>query len=222
VKSDISPGLASLVVQVQVFFTIGLAMWFTGDRVRPFQWVALALATAGLLVILENTGSDATPLGLGLILFAALSWAAGNLVARSDGRVNMLAYVAWSGLFAIPPLVVLSLLVEGWPAIATGVANADAFTWAAVAWQSVGNSMFGYGVWGYLLARYSTATVSPMALLVPVFGLGASAVLLAEPLPPWKLLAAALIMIGLAVNVFWPMLRRGASGAAEENVATPG
>ena len=39
----ISPGLASLVVQVQVFFTIALSMWATGERLRPFQGVALAL-----------------------------------------------------------------------------------------------------------------------------------------------------------------------------------
>src|SRR5882757_7012056 len=47
-EHSISPGLASLVVQTQVFFTIGLSMWFAAERVRPFQWFALALAAAGL------------------------------------------------------------------------------------------------------------------------------------------------------------------------------
>jgi O-acetylserine/cysteine efflux transporter len=50
--------------------------------------------------------------------------------------------------------------------------------------------------------------------LVPVFGMGASALILAEPLPGWKLLAAALVMAGLAFNVFWPMLRRPRVGNA--------
>ena len=80
-------------------------------------------------------------------------------------------------------------------------------TWAAVAWQSVGNTIFGYGVWAWLLARYPAATISPFSLLVPVFGMGASALVLAEPLPPWKLLAAGLIMAGLALNLLWPRLR---------------
>ncbi len=61
-----------------------------------------------------------------------------------------------------------------------GVARADALTWAAVAWQAVGNTMFGYAAWGWLLARHPAATVTPMALLVPVFGMGASAILLHE------------------------------------------
>jgi O-acetylserine/cysteine efflux transporter len=46
--------------------------------------------------------------------------------------------------------------------------------------------------------------------LVPVFGMGASALMLAEPLPPWKLLAAALVLCGLALNLLWPRLRAAA------------
>jgi len=210
-KADISPGLASLVIQVQVFFTIGLSIVFTGERVRAFQWAALGLATLGLGVILEHSGGDTTLLGLALTVLAALSWAGGNIVARADGAVNMLSYIVWASLFSFPPLFALSLLFEGLPAIEQGLANADALTWGAVLWQSVGNTMFGYGCWGFLLARYPTATVSPTALLVPVFGMGASAWILAEPLPMWKLFAAALVMGGLAVNVFWPMLRRPAA-----------
>ena len=210
-KSQISPGLASLVVQVQAFFTIGLSMWFTGEKVRPFQWAALALAVLGLGVILEHTGGDATPLGLLLVVLAALSWAGGNTVQRADRPANMLAYVVWSALFAVPPLFILSLVFEGWPAIVHGFENADALTWAAVIYQSVGNTMFGYGSWGYLLSRYPAATVSPTALLVPVFGMGASTWFLGESLPAWKIVAAVLVMSGLTLNVFWPMLRRPAA-----------
>ena len=43
-NGHISPGLASLVVQVQVFFTIGLAMALSGEGVRRHLWLALALA----------------------------------------------------------------------------------------------------------------------------------------------------------------------------------
>ena len=112
----ISPGLASLVVQTQAFFTIGFAMLLTGERVKRFQLVALALAAAGLAWLMLHTDADARPLGLALVLFAALSWAAGNTVARTAGPVNMLAYVVWSSVFAAPPLMVLAVTVEGWPA----------------------------------------------------------------------------------------------------------
>ena len=206
-RSDISPGLASLVVQVQVFFTIGLSMRLSGERVAPFQIAALALATSGLAIIVFHTDGSATPLGLLLVVLAAACWAGGNIVSRAAGPVNMLAYVVWSSVFAVPPLLILSLLSEGWPAIAHGIAAAGAATWASVAWQSIGNTMFGYAAWGWLLARHPAATVAPLALLVPVFGMGASALLLGESLPTWKLSAFALVMAGLALSILWPRFR---------------
>lgn len=202
-KTDISPGLASLVVQSQVFFTIALSMRATGEKVQPVQWFAVALAASGVALIAARAGGDATPFGLALVLLAALSWAGGNTVARANPGANMLAYVVWSSLFAVPPLLILSLLLEGPAAIATGIADADLVTWAAVAWQAVGNSMFGYAAWGWLLARYPAATIAPMSLLVPVFGMGASAWWLGEDLPMWKLAAGGLILSGLAINIGW-------------------
>jgi O-acetylserine/cysteine efflux transporter len=211
-NGHISPGLASLVIQIQVFFTIGLAMRMSGERVRRFQWFALALATAGIAVIVLHTDGSTTPLGLFLVLLAALAWAGGNIAAKQGAPANMLAYVVWSSAFAVPPLLLLSLWLEGWQAALASLRTADAAAWAAVAWQAWGNSLFGYAAWGWLLARHPAATITPMALLVPVFGMGASALWLDESLPPWKLLAAALVMAGLALNLLWPRLRAMLAG----------
>jgi O-acetylserine/cysteine efflux transporter len=205
-NGEISPGLASLVVQVQVFFTIGLAMAATGERIRLFQIAALVLATAGIGVILGHSDRTTTPLGLALVILAAMGWAGGNHVAKLSGRVNMLAYVVWASLFSVPPLVAMSLVLEGWPTVSAALVTASPAAWAAVAWQSVGNTLFGYAAWGWLLARHPAATITPMALLVPVFGMGASALLLGEAMPLWKIGAAALVMAGLALNILWPIV----------------
>ena len=71
-----------------------------------------------------------------------------------------------------------------------------------------------YAAWGWLLSRHPAATITPMAMLVPVFGMGASAIFLAEPLPSWKLIAAALVMSGLALNIFWPRIEQRLARAA--------
>ena len=205
-RADITPGLASLVVQAQAFFTIGLAVWLSGERVARFQIGALLLASAGIALIALHADASATPFGLALVLCAAASWAGGNMVARAAGSVNMLGYVVWSSLFAIPPLLVFALTLEGWPAMRAGIAAADSATWAAVVWQAVGNTMFGYGVWGWLLARHPAGSVAPLSMLVPVFGLATSALVLGEPLQPWKLAAFALVMAGLALGVLWPRI----------------
>jgi len=216
---QITPALASLVVQMQVFFTIGLAAMLSGERVRPFQLAALAIAVAGLGLIIVHTDATTTPIGLALVLGAALGWAGGNIVIRSTPKVDMLGYVIWASPFSVVPLLAVALVLEGWPAMAAGIAHADAATWGAVVWQAVGNTLFGYAVWGWLLSRYPVASIAPMSLLVPVFGIASSALWLGEPLQGWKLEAMALVLLGLFINIMWPRLMVAVSARAEQDPA---
>jgi len=204
IKSFISPGIASLIMQSQSFFTILLAAAITREKVQPFQLVGFVLAGLGIAVILWHTDGATTPLGVALCLLAALCWSSGNIVVRSTPGIDMLAYVVWTSLFAVPPLFALSWLIEGWPAIAHGVANAPVTAWAAAVWQALGNVMFGFAVWGWLLSRYAAATIAPTTLLVPVFGMAAAALWLGESLPLWKFVAGGLVLCGLCINILWP------------------
>nr|WP_047167477.1 EamA family transporter [Sphingomonas sp. Y57] len=204
----ISPGLASLVVQSHVFFTIVLAMLFSGEALRPFQIVALSLSVLGIALIIEHGDASATLFGLALTLVAALCWGIGNHVAKASGATDMLGFVVWASLFAVPPLFLFALVAEGWPAIAGAIAHAGPTAWAAVLWQSVGNTMFGYAAWGWLLARHPAAAITPTAMLVPVVGMATSAIVLGEALPAWKIAAAALVIGGLALNMLWPRAAR--------------
>lgn len=204
-RADIAPGLASLAIQVQVFFTIGLAMLLGSERPRPLQYAALLVALAGMAVIAAHAqdrgpGVQTTAFGLGLVLAAALAWAGANMVAKSAGRVDMLGFMVWSSAWAAPALAAISLAVEGPAAVAAGLRGAGLAAWSAVAWQALGNTLFGYGAWNWLLAHHPAATVAPTALLVPVFGMAAAAVLLGEAMPGWKLGATALVIGGLALN----------------------
>jgi O-acetylserine/cysteine efflux transporter len=169
--------------------------------------VGLLLAVAGLAVIASHLDATLTVKGLALILAAAFFWACANMVVKTVGRVDMLGFMVWTSLFAVPPLLGLSLWLEGPQLIQSSIVNASVSVWACVLWQAVGNTLFGYGAWNWLLARHPAATVTPMALLVPVFGMGASALSLGEPLPAWKLGAGALVLCGLVVIVVWPRLR---------------
>ncbi|MFY7837480.1 MAG: EamA family transporter [Novosphingobium sp.] len=210
-RASITPGIASLILQMQVFFTIGLSMWLTGERMAKVQVIALVLASVGLATILAHTDGSATPLGLALCVTAAFSWGCGNIVARNavraDPALNMLAYDVWSAIFAVPPLLAFALVLEGPQAMLAGIAAANGATWSAVAWQSVGNTMFGYAAWGWLLGRHPAAQVAPMALMVPIFGLATSALALGEPVQGWKIAAFALVMSGLALGMLWPIVK---------------
>ena len=208
VNSQISPGLASLVVQTQVFFTIGFAMFFAKEGLRLYQALSVAVAMTGLVIIALHTDSTTTFLGLALVVFAGFSWGVANTVSRRAGAINMLSYVVWASAFSIPPLLIISPIFEGgvhhlWEVTLAAPMGA----WVGVLWQSWANTLFGYAAWGWLLSKHPAAVVAPAPLLVPIFGMGASAFFLGEALPSWKVMAAGLVIAGLVVNLFWPTLR---------------
>lgn len=206
-RGDIAPGLASLVIQAQVFFTIALSAWLFRERLTPAALAGSALGAAGLVMIASRLDASSTAVGIVTVLAAALSWAGANIAgkkanAQARSPYGMFAFIAWASLFAIPPLVVMTVVFEGLQADLHALAIARLDAWAVVAWQVVGNTLLGFGVWSYLLARYDSAVVSPYALLIPVFGMGASALVLGEPLPAWKLAGGALVLAGIATIVF--------------------
>ena len=212
-RADITPGLASLVMQTQIFFTIGLSLLLFREAIHARNLIGLALAVGGLAVIGMNVDAFTTPKGLALVLAGALCWAGANITvkyaARAHGKIDVLGFMIWSCLFAVPPLAALALWFEGREAIVTALNHAGWAAWITVLWQSLGNTLFGFGAWNWLLARHSAAVFTPTALLVPVFGMGASSILLGEPLHAWKLMAAGLIVAGLAVNMFGGLISAG-------------
>ena len=70
--------------------------------------------------------------------------------------------------------------------MSNSLASAPVGAWAGVLWQSWANTLFGYGAWAWLFSKHPAAVVAPAPLLVPIFGMGAAAYFLAEPLPPME------------------------------------
>jgi O-acetylserine/cysteine efflux transporter len=204
-RADISPGLASLVIQTQVFFTIGLSVAIFRERMARATVVGCAVAVAGLVIIAIHADASVTHAGVAMVLAAALCWACANTVVKRAAReaakpIDMLSFIAWSSLFAAPPLAALSLAFEGPVAVAGALQGASLGAWIAVAWQVLGNTLFAFAAWSWLLTRYDAAVVSPWALLVPVFGMASSAFFLGEPLAGWKLTAFALVLGGITIH----------------------
>ena len=85
-------------------------------------------------------------------------------------------------------------------ASASWISLAGAFYLGAVA-TSV------YAIWGNLLSRYPAAAVVPLALLSPVTGVLASALIFGERFTYLRYAGMALILAGLAVIVLWPSQR---------------
>ena len=107
IHQDFPVGLASLVVQAQAFFTIALAWIFMAERPRRAQLTGAAVAFAGMAVIGSARLAGASFGPFLLVILASFFWGAGNVLAKSVGKVDMLAFTIWSSLAAPAPLMLL-------------------------------------------------------------------------------------------------------------------
>ncbi len=200
-------GLASLVLQFQVFVSLGLSAAILRERVAPVQVFGTLVAAAGFVLVGMHTGGEVTVAGFVCVLLAAVSWAFGNITSRQLGRVNPLALVAWGGLVVPVPMAIASLAIEGPATIVASVMHAGAGAWLSVAYTVYLSTLVAYTLWSWLLARYPASSVTPFTLLVPVFGMCSASVWLREPLPGWKIGAFVFVISGLILCVFGPRLR---------------
>lgn len=208
-------GLASLVLQSQAFFTVLMAALFLGEGVRRHNVLGMAVAVLGLLLIEQGAAPGSVPLlGFILTLLAALSWASGNIVTKGTGKIDMLGLVVWGALVPPLPFFILSWIFEGPAAIHASLAGVGYVGVLAVFYLALIATIVGYVLWGRLLSRHPASKVAPLSLLVPVVGLLSSAVFLDERLAAIQWLGGAIVMLGLAINVFGLLLWKRLRGAS--------
>ncbi|MBR7746974.1 EamA family transporter [Undibacterium baiyunense] len=199
-------GLASLVLQAQAFFTVGLAALIFGDRLKPSNVIGIFIASLGLLLLgsasITNSAAQVSVAGFGLTLCAALSWACGNIVSKKMGAVNMLSLVAWSALLPIIPFLLLSCLMDGVAVVWHSLTHISLTAVLTILYLSGAASLIGYTLWGKLLAALPTHVVAPLSLLVPVVGLTSAWIILDESLNQTQMIGALIVMAGLLFNVF--------------------
>lgn len=204
-KLGMPAGLASLVMQMQVFFTMALAMLLLGDRPTPLQLGGAALALVGLGTIGAEHVGGAVLVPLLLTLVAAGFWAISNVITKRAGSIDMLAFVVWGSLVPPLPMLALSLLFEG-PQALTGLFSVSLQAIFSVLFIAYGSTLVGYGAWAVLLGRHKASLIAPFSLLVPVVGFAAAFVFLGEQVTSLEVAGSLLIFAGLVLNVFGPRL----------------
>ena len=86
-----------------------------------------------------------------LVILGAFMWAVANAQIKGLGNISGTTLNGWVALFAVPQLVLISLVMEEgqWQAIT----SADWLGWFTVVYQSVAVVVVGYGLWFWLLKR---------------------------------------------------------------------
>lgn len=130
IRLGFPPGLASPVIQLQVFFTIGLAALLLGERPKPIQVAGALIALSGMALVASQLQARATVIGFVMVVSGGFCWAVANIIDKKIGKTNPLALVTWGSLVASPPLLAASLLIEGPAAWMQAAARLD--------WTSIG------------------------------------------------------------------------------------
>ena len=199
-------GLASLVMQVQAFFTFALAILFLGERLNGSQLLGAVVAFAGIAVIALERLELPMLLPLLMCVLAALFWGVANIITKKAGPVDMFGFVVWSSLVPPIPLFALSMLIEGPQAVAHALTHISTLGLLSIGFNAYGATLIGFGLWSVLLGRHPAATIAPFSLLVPVAGMVSAALLLGEIVTGLEVAGSALVFAGLLVNVFGPRL----------------
>jgi O-acetylserine/cysteine efflux transporter len=191
-------GLASLVLQAQVIFTIVIAAVVIKELPSRRQVVGAGIGTAGLALVVVAHGAAAPLVPLVVTLGAALSWATGNVVTRRAGVQSGFSLVVWSALVVPVPAACLSLVVDGPEEVGRALTGLSGTAIASTLYTAIGASLIGYGIWNSLLARYPASAVVPFVLLVPVIGIAAAWIVQDEVPTALEIVGGVVMLAGVA------------------------
>ena len=185
----IVPGLAPV-------FTVVLAGVILRERVGIRGYIGLAVAAAGLYLVVNPTGATDERRLLGDLMFlaGAACWGVYSVLARIASRrfdpvSTTLNGTALGTLILIPPA-----LLEGG---VERLAQAPPDALAGMAYLAIFGTVGAFVLLNMGVARIGAARASAFALLVPIIGVLSSVALLDERLGPLTVVGGAIVLIGL-------------------------
>jgi len=192
-------GKMAILVYAMPFWLILMAWPLLGERPRGLQRPAVALALAGLVLLLEPWDYRGDWFPSALAVSSGLAWAASAVVTkRMDrlGEVDVISLSAWQVLFGGLFLAAAALAVPSAP-IRWTPWMAGAMTYNVVLTSAVAILL-----WFYVLKVLPAGIAGLGSLATPVLGLFFAYVLLGERFSFWEGLGGLLILAALALLAF--------------------
>jgi drug/metabolite transporter (DMT)-like permease len=188
-------GKASVLNYTMPFWLLAISWPVLGERIRGAQWVAVVLALAGFVFVLDPwslRGLEASLLAVG----GGISWAIASVlfkIIRKRHEIELLSFSAWQGLLGSLPLIVVAFAIDRtgptWNASFLGALFYNIVLGTAVAWL----------LWLYILHNLPAGTAGLSSLAVPVVGVLAAWIQLGEQPDTFEAVGMGLIVAALAV-----------------------
>jgi drug/metabolite transporter (DMT)-like permease len=207
-------GRASVLVFTMPFWTLLLAWPVLHERIKGYQWLAVACALAGMVLVVAPWQWHGD---LGPKLWAVSSgfgWAAGTVATKyfqRSQRFDALNFIAWQMLIGVLPLTLLPLAFD-----------LPATQWSAtyvllLCYVGAVATAMGFLLWLAVLRWLPAGTASLNMFAIPVIALLSSMAVFGERLTGNEWFGIGCIGAGLAIISLdaWRGSRRGATVVVE-------
>lgn len=198
-------GKVAVLVFTMPFWTLLFAWPALREHIAGAQWLAVGLALAGLVLILEPWGLRATLFSKMLALLAGMVWAVSTVYVKriqARGPIDVLELTAWQMLLGGAPLLALA-----WAVPERSIEWAPPFI-GALLFHSVLTTALGWLMWLYVLRTFPAGTASMNSLAIPVIAILAGWLQLGERPTPVELSGMLLIAAALVLLSWHAFLRR--------------
>lgn len=204
----IGAGHAAVVCYTLPVWTALLSALFLGERMSARVFLALVFGMGGVAVLASHdfAALGSRPLGLLLVLIAAMCWGVGTILVKRRGwSVGMSALAGWQLLFGVVPIAVIAAATERF-----SLHEASTPAILCALYIFVFGLIAGYALWFKVVDTFPATIASIGALVIPVIGMMSSALFLGEPLG-WREFAALGLVLGAVALVVFKRAERAAA-----------
>lgn len=207
-QTGLPSGVAALLIAILPVLTL-LLNWALYARRRPSAAAAVGVAIgfAGVLVLTANmhTLSGAIrPIHVAAVIVAELAWANGTLLQRRYVPIGRVAnftclQMCIGSLFQL----LVGVIHHEWALL-----TPSRFTLTSLLYLVLFGSLITFNSYSFLVSRVAAQKITTYALVNPVIALALGALVLGEKITPAAVLAAVLVLLGVALVLFPGVVER--------------
>jgi drug/metabolite transporter (DMT)-like permease len=203
-------GKSAVLIYTFPFWTLLFARIALGERIRGLQWLGVALAAAGLVLVLEPWQLGGSLFSRVLAVLSGVSWAISTVIAkdwRRRGDFDLLTVTAWQLLLGGIVCCAFALAVPSRPIVWNG------YFVLLIAASGIVATAFGWLLWLMILKHLSAGVAGLGMMAVPALGVLFSRLQYNETFDRIEI-AGMLLLAASLVLLSWLNLRGQAQSAA--------
>ena len=190
-------GKTAVLAYTMPFWVMLFAWPMLGEKVQGWQWLAVAFALFGIVLIFDPLHIKGDGFSMFLALLSGISWAISAIVSKKlhqrAPQLDLLNITAWPTLLGSIPIILLALVLPAPP-----------IQWTHTFWLAIIYSIFLSGslawvLWLYALQRLPAGVASMASMLAPVIGVSTAWVQLGERPSTMELFGMLSIALALVI-----------------------